>query len=53
MKNIGHKYVSIIGNFICTKENRLKVLKEQGPVMSKLFSDYNFYINFIGDIGIK
>ena len=46
MKNIGHKYVSIIGNFICTKENRLKVLKEQVPVMSKLFSDYNFYINY-------
>jgi len=53
MTSIGHKYVSIIGNFVCTKKNRFEVLKQQVPIMGKIFSDYNFYINYNTDINAE
>ena len=53
MEYVGHNYVSIIGNFICTKKDRLEVLKKQVPVMGELFKDYNFYINYNTDINVK
>ena len=52
MKYIGKNHVSVIGNFICTKENRLKVLRQQVPVMAEIFEDYDFYINYNTDINL-
>ncbi len=53
MKYIGHNYVSVVGNFICTKKDRFEILKQQVPIMGKIFSDYNFYINYNSDINLK
>tara|TARA_Y100000361_G_C11057290_1_gene288566 strand:- start:17 stop:685 length:669 start_codon:yes stop_codon:yes gene_type:complete len=38
--------ISVIQNFICTKKSRLKLLKEQMPKMSKVFSDCEFFVNY-------
>jgi len=38
--------ISILQNFVCTKESRVKLLKTEVPKMSKVFSDFEFYINY-------
>jgi len=43
---IGYENVSIVQNFICTKDLRLDVLLENLPKMAKVFSDYSFYVNY-------
>tara|TARA_Y100000310_G_scaffold322015_1_gene380487 strand:- start:32 stop:772 length:741 start_codon:yes stop_codon:yes gene_type:complete len=47
------KKASIICNFICTKDNRMRILKEQLKVMSHVFKDYNFYINYNTEINAE
>ena len=44
---------SIICNFICTKEPRLQVLKDQLKVMAHIFKDYKFYINYNTDVNVE
>jgi|TARA_R110000765_G_scaffold104902_2_gene194850 hypothetical protein len=38
--------ISIVQNFICTKPERLEVLKNETPHMGKIFKDSTFYINY-------
>ena len=38
--------ISVVQNFICTKKERLKVIEREVPKMSKIFKDYDFYINY-------
>ena len=38
--------MSVVQNFICTKESRLNVIRDQVPKMSKIFKDFDFYINY-------
>ena len=38
--------ISIVQNFICTKESRLKLLEIEVPKMSEIFKDYEFFINY-------
>ncbi len=36
--------ISVVQNFICTKEKRLNILQEEVPNMAKVFKDCDFYI---------
>lgn len=38
--------MSVVQNFICTKSSRLKVIKREVPKMSKIFKDYDFFVNY-------
>ena len=38
--------ISVVQNFICTKEKRLKVIQNEVPNMSRVFRDYEFFINY-------
>jgi len=38
--------ISVIQNFICTKSSRINLLETQVPKMSKIFSDYEFFVNY-------
>ena len=38
--------ITVIQNFICTQKERLKVIEREVPKMSKIFKDYDFYINY-------
>ena len=38
--------ISVIQNFICTKEKRLNVIRNEVPNMGKIFKDYEFFINY-------
>ena len=38
--------ISVVQNFICTKEKRLNILQEEVPNMAKVFKDCDFYINY-------
>ena len=38
--------ISVVQNFICTKEKRLNVIQEEVPNMAKVFKDYDFHINY-------
>ena len=38
--------ISVVQNFICTQKERLKVIEREVPKMSKIFKDYDFYINY-------
>ena len=38
--------ISVLQNFICTKDKRLKVLESEFPKMSNVFRDYEFFINY-------
>ena len=39
-------YVSIVYNFVCTHDSRLKHLLEQVPKIAELFKGYKFYVNY-------
>ncbi len=39
--------ISVVQNFICTKEKRLNILQEEVPNMAKVFKDCDFYINYV------
>ena len=38
--------ISVVQNFICTKEKRLNIIQEEVPNMAKVFKDYDFHINY-------
>lgn len=38
--------ISIVQNFICTKPERLEILKEQLPIIGKVFNDVEFFVNY-------
>jgi hypothetical protein len=38
--------ISVIQNFICTKPERLKVLKDNLPKMGEVFSEFEFFVNY-------
>lgn len=38
--------ISVVQNFICTQKERLNVIEREVPKMSKIFKDYDFYINY-------
>ena len=38
--------ISVVQNFICTKEKRLNVIRNEVPNMGKVFKDYEFLINY-------
>jgi len=38
--------ISVIQNFICTKEKRLNLIRNEVPNMGKIFKDYEFFINY-------
>lgn len=38
--------ISVVQNFICTRETRLNIIRSEVPKMAKVFKDYNFYINY-------
>lgn len=38
--------VSIVQNFICTKQERLDVLEAQLPKIGHVFEDFEFYVNY-------
>ena len=42
--------ISIVQNFICTKEERLKVLETNIPKIGELFKDAQFYVNYNTEI---
>lgn len=45
--------ISIVQNFICTKNERLEVLKQQLPLIGKTFSDFEFYVNYNTNINLE
>jgi len=38
--------ISVVQNFICNNDERLKVLLDNLPKLGKIFKDYTFYVNF-------
>ena len=42
--------ISVVQNFICTKDIRLKILEDNLPLIGEVFSDYTFYVNYNTDI---
>lgn len=38
--------ISIVQNFICTKEERLQILEKNLPLLAEVFSDFTFYVNY-------
>ena len=38
--------ITVVQNFICTKEKRLNIIQREVPNMSKVFKDYDFHINY-------
>lgn len=38
--------VSIVQNFICTKNERLDILKNNIPKLGKIFKDFEFFVNY-------
>ena len=38
--------ITVVQNFICTKEKRLNLIQEEVPNMAKVFKDYDFHINY-------
>jgi len=38
--------ISIVQNFICTKPERLEILKEQLPIIGNVFNDVEFFVNY-------
>jgi hypothetical protein len=42
--------ISIVQNFICTKEERLKILENNLPLIGEVFSEYPFYVNYNTDV---
>ena len=38
--------ISIVQNFICTKPERLEILKEQLPIIGDVFGDAEFFVNY-------
>jgi hypothetical protein len=38
--------ISIVQNFICTKPERLQILKEQLPIIGSVFNDVEFFVNY-------
>ena len=38
--------ITVIQNFICTKQKRFEILESQIPNMAKIFKDYEFLVNY-------
>ena len=38
--------ITVVQNFICTKEKRLNIIQQEVPNMAKVFKDYDFHINY-------
>ena len=38
--------ISIVQNFICTKEERLELLRKNIPQIGKMFGEYEFFVNY-------
>ena len=38
--------ITVVQNFICTKEKRLNIIQREVPNMAKIFKDYDFHINY-------
>ena len=38
--------ISVVQNFICNNDERLKVLLDNLPKLGEIFKDYTFYVNF-------
>ena len=38
--------VSIVQNFICTKSERLEILKNNITKLGKVFKDFEFFVNY-------
>ena len=46
MELLMNNSVSVVGNFICTNENRLDVLRTQIKSLSHIFNGCDFVINY-------
>ena len=44
--------ISIVQNFICTKEERLQVLREYLPMIGDVFGECEFYVNYNSTINL-
>lgn len=38
--------ISVVQNFVCTKDERLEVLKKELPKIGEVFGEYEFYVNY-------
>ena len=38
--------ISVVQNFICTKDERLQVLRDYLPMIGEVFGDCEFYVNY-------
>ena len=45
--------ISLLQNFVVTKEDRLNILRETLPGIAKYFNDINFYVNYNSKINFK
>ena len=45
--------ISLLQNFVVTKQDRLNTLKETLPDIAKYFNDINFYVNYNSKINFK
>ena len=42
--------ITVLQNFICTKQTRLDMIENQLPVMADIFRDYEFHVNYGTDL---
>ena len=42
--------ISLLKNFVVTKEDRLNILRETLPGIDKYFNDINFYVNYNSNV---
>ena len=45
-KPIPYNGISVVQNFICTIPERLELIKTNTPVVGKVWSDYEFFVNY-------
>ena len=45
--------ISVVQNFICNNDERLKVLLDNLPKLGEIFKDYTFYVNLMIRIILK
>tara|TARA_Y100000310_G_scaffold213351_1_gene214280 strand:+ start:808 stop:1488 length:681 start_codon:yes stop_codon:yes gene_type:complete len=45
--------ISVVQNFICTKQKRLELLEFEMPNMGKVFKDYEFFVNYNSEHYLK
>jgi hypothetical protein len=45
--------ISILQNFVCTKEERLEVLRKQLPLIGEVFGDCEFFVNYNSEINFN